>query len=363
VSYRRVLLLVVAVGIAAACLAPAAGAMNALVRVEASAETVAPETSVTVAAAPVFYDSAGNPHFTTAPNALAALAQAAGLRGFTWEANPAGTFVTNVGGFTSLPDWSEGWVYSVNGAGYPIIDVGAIDFPLRDDDETLWAQSPDNTFMRGSVALVTEIADPIGTIGDALEITVKADDLLKVDSQSDYERYGLTDPGLLETPAQFAPVAGATVHVGSATYTSAADGTVTVATPDAGTSRVWAEKAMDATTWYVRSAKTLVDFSEPLVLTDVAAAPAQFTPGAQKVAVSFTPSRAASTLLQVRNAKDKLVWSKTVRAAAGAGSYSWNGRDKSGKLVPRKAKYTMRVWAVDTWGRATDVTTIALKSK
>jgi hypothetical protein len=363
VSYRRAILFVAVAGIAAACLAPVAGAMNAKVRVEASAETIAPETLVTVAKAPLFYDSAGNPHVTKAPNVLAALAKAAEHRGFTWEANAAGTFVTTIGGFTSLPDWSEGWVYSVNGAGYPIVDVAAIDFALRDHDQTLWAQSPDNTFMRGSVALVADVADPVAATGEALRITVKADNLLKVNSQSDYDRYGLTDPNLLETPAQFAPVAGATVHVGSATYTSATDGTVTVAAPDAGTSRVWAEKAMDATTWYVRSPKTLVNFADALALTGVRVTPTKFLPGRQTVKVSCTLSRAANVLLQVRSAKGKVVWSTTVRAAAGAGSYSWKAKGKNGKLVPRHAAYTMRVRAVDTWGRATATTTISLKTR
>lgn len=362
-SCRRFLLLVVVASIVAACLAPAAWAVNASVRVEASSETVAPKTTVTVGTAPTFYDSSGNPYVTKKPNALAALAAAADTRDFTWEAAYAGSFVTNIGGFTSLPDYSEGWTYSVNGAGYPIVDVAAIDFSLAKGDRILWAQDPDATFTLGSVALVVRTDKTAYTTGEPLTITVVADDLGKVNSQADYDRHELSDPSLLETPDEFAPVADATVHVGSATYTTAADGTVTIASPDAGTTRIWAEKAMDSTRWYIRSSQDLVNYADTLTLTDISVTPTKFLPGTQKPKLSFTLSRAASVVIQVRNAKNETVWSTTIRRGDGTSSYTWNGRTEGGKLVPRHARYTMRVRAVDTWGRSTALTTISLTTR
>lgn len=359
---RRVLLLVVVASLAVACLAPTALALKAGVRVEASAQTVSPQTTVTMPAKATFYDSWGNPYVTKKANALAALAAAADMHDFTWEAAYNGTFVTSIGGFSSLPDWSQGWVYTINGAGYPIIDVSAIDFALNDNDQTLWAQSPDATFARSSVALVAEAAKTAFMTGDDLTITVKADDLTQVNSQKDYDRYSLTDPSLLQTPDQFAPVEGAILHVGSAMYTTPANGIVTVAAPAAGTMRVWAEKPMDATTWYVRSAQTRVNVADELKLTDVGASPAKFRPGKQRAKVSFTLSRAANVVLQVRDSKNKIVWSKTIRAGAGDASYSWNGKGKNRRYVPRRAAFSLLVRAVDTWGRSTAWTTLNLRT-
>jgi hypothetical protein len=362
--HRFSLVLVLAVALVViAGQAPAALALGASVRVEASSQTVAPDTSVKVASAPTFSDSAGNPYVTSKPNALAALAAAAYLRGFTWEASFAGSFVNNVAGFTSLPDWSQGWVYTVNGVGYPIVDVSAIDFALLAGDRTLWAQSPDATFARGSSALVVRTDNTARTTGESLTVTVVADNLGKVNSQADYDRYSLTDPSLLETPAQFAAVADATVHVGSATYTSGADGTVTVAAPDAGTSRVWAEKAMDASTWYVRSEQTLVNFAPALELSGTSVTPLMFRPGMQKPKLVFTLSRAAAVVIQVRDSHNKTIFSRTLQRGSGAGSYTWSGRAKTGRYVARHATYTMRVRAVDTWGRVTAWNTFDLTTK
>jgi len=363
VSHRRIPILLALTCFLALAAAPAAMALTAGVRVEGSSGTVAPNTTVTVPSAPTFYDSDGNPYVTKKPNALAALAAAASARDFTWEASSKGTFVFNIAGFTSLPDWSQGWTYGVNGVGYPIIDVAAIDFALKQGDQVLWAQDPDNTFARASYALVVALSKTVYTAGENLVVTVKADDLTKVNSQADYDRFGLTDTSLLQTPAQFPPFEGATVHVGSATYTTGADGTVTVPAPANGDYLVWAEKDMDAGAWYVRSPKTLVDFAPTLTMTGTAVSPRTFVPGKKKPKVSCTLSRAASLQLKVRNAKNKVVWKKTVRKGAGAVSYTWNGKASSGRYVPRGASYTMSVKAVDTWGRSTSTVKIGLKSK
>ncbi len=360
--HRRILLMIAVACLGAAVIVPTATALTAGVRVEASSGTIASLTPVTVSATPSFYDSNGNLYRTKTPNALAALASAAGIRGFTWEAAYEGTFVTNIAGFTSLPDWSEGWVYAVNGAGYPIVDVAAIDFTLSDGDETLWTQSPDATFARASVALVTEL-DTTYTSGEDLTVTVKADDLAKVNNQADYDRYGLTDPTQLEKPADFPPVEGATVHVGSATYTTSSDGTVTIAAPADGSYLVWAEKPMDVSTWYVRSPRTLVNFGAELTLTGASVAPAKFVPGKARPTVRFTLSRPARVKVQIRNAKNKTIRTMLVRREAGERQVTWNGRRADGKLVPRRARYTLRVSAADTWGRVTPVTVLKLQAK
>ena len=348
---------------ATACLAPAAWAVTAGVRVEASAQTLAPQTTASVPTQSTIYDSWGNPYVTKKANALTALALAANSRGFTWEAAYNGTFITSIGGFSSLPDWSQGWVYTVNGAGYPIIDVAAIDFSLKSGDQTMWAQSPDATFGRGSVALVAEPNKTRLTTGENLTITVKADDLTKVNSQKDYDRYGLSDAALLETPSQFAPVEGAILHVGSAMYTTPADGTVTIAAPAAGTMRIWTEKPMDDTTWYVRSPQTQTNVADALALTSIGVSLAKFRPGGQRVKTSFTLSRAAKVVLRVRNGQNKTVWARTVRKGAGDGSYSWNGKGNNRQYVPRRATYSLQVRAVDSWGRSTAWTTLKLRTR
>lgn len=362
-SHRRIPLVLALTCFLALAAAPAAMALTAGVRIEGSSGTVAPGTTVVVPSAPTFWDSDGNPYVTRKPNALAALAAAASIHNLTWEASSKGAFVFNIAGFTSLPDWSQGWTYGVNGVGYPVIDVAAIDFALQHGDQVLWAQDPDNTFARASYALVVDLNKTTYTAGENLVVTVKADDLSKVNSQADYDRFGLEDTSLLQTPAQFSPLAGATVHVGSATYTSGADGVVIVPAPANGDYLVWAEKDMDAGAWYVRSSKTLVDFAPTLTMTGTAVSRTTFVPGKQNPKVSCTLSRAASLQLQVRNAKNKVIWKKTVRKGAGAVSCTWNGKNSSGAYVPRHASYTMSVKAVDTWGRSTSTVKIGLKSK
>lgn len=343
--------------------APAAMALTAKVRVEASTGTVAPSTTVSVPSAPTFWDSDGNRYRTQEPNALAALAAAARARDFTWQAGADGAFVFNIAGFMALPDWSYGWVYTVNGAGFPVIDVAAIDCVLRQGDEVLWAQSPDATFALGSHALVAEPNKTTYTSGEDLTVTVKADSLQKVNSQADYDRYQLADESLLQTPDQFPAVEGATVHVGSATYTTDAEGTVTVSAPAAGNYLIWAEKDMDADAWYVRSPKTLVNFAPELTMTDASVSPRVFVPRKQKPKLTCELSRAASLQLQVRNARNRVIWKKTVRRDAGPASYTWNGKTSSGRYVARRAKFTMVVKARDTWGRSTPTVRIGLRTK
>lgn len=367
---RRMLIVWAAAALLALALAAPALALTASVRVEASDMTLAPQTVVTLPDGPVtFRDSDGNTYRRDFPCALAATAAAATKLGFTWSAAYGGAFVTNIGGFTSLPDWSNGWVYMVNGVGYPVVDAAAIDFPLRDGDSVLWAQSPDSTFSRGSVALVLRTNGTPGgrgvalTTGEDLVVTVVGDDLAKVNSQADYERFGLSDPTQLETPDQFRPVPGARVHVGSVTYLADDNGAFTLSAPAPGTYRVWAEKFMDDTTWYVRTPQLLVNVADPLSLSDAAVAPNPFLPGVQKPVVSFTLSRAAQVTVRVLDAGGKTLWKRSVWRNGGAGSVTWSGRTSAGRLVPRHARFEVRVSARDAWGRTTPASALTLRSR
>ena len=68
------------------------------------------------------------------------------------------------------------------------------------------------------------------------------------------------------------------------------------------------------------------------------------------VNVSLHVSTAASIRLQVRNAKGKLVWSKSVKALrAGTAKLRWNLRDAKGHRV-KKGKYVFTVTVVDNTG-------------
>ncbi len=68
------------------------------------------------------------------PPRSAALAAAGDARGFSFEAAYGGDFITIIAGFGALPDYSQGWIYAVNGAGYPVVDVGAYSFRLQKGD-------------------------------------------------------------------------------------------------------------------------------------------------------------------------------------------------------------------------------------
>ncbi len=58
--------------------------------------------------------------------------------------------------------------------------------------------------------------------GQPLVVTVVGDDLAKANTLEDATRFGV-GADAVETSAQFAPVAGAVVHVGTATYVSDAE--------------------------------------------------------------------------------------------------------------------------------------------
>jgi hypothetical protein len=345
----RVLLAATCGALAALAVAPSAFAVSATVRVEAAPFTVAPPTKVDVSPTARFFDAAGNPYRPGHASALGALAAAGQRRDFSFEAAYGGDFITSIAGFASLPDYSQGWIYAVNGAGYPVIDVGALSFTLQNGDDVLFAQYPDAAFAHGTKALRVRMADAVLTTGEPLTLTVVGDDLAKANSLAGAARFGV-GPEVVETPAQFAPVEGAVVHVGAATYLSDASGVVTVAAPPAGTSCIWAERDMDATFAYIRSTQRLVNVADALVLSGLTATPQRFSAG-HPVSIKFAVSRSATVKYTVRSKAGRLIAALSRRVAGGSVTMRWDGRTAAGRAV-RTGTYTVRVTAVDTWGRA-----------
>jgi len=327
---------------------PSALAVTATVRVEAAPFTVAPPTRVNVSATARFFDDLGNPYRPGHASALGALAAAGDARGFSFEAAYGGDFITNIAGFGALPDFSQGWVYAVNGAGYPLVDVGAYSFRLQKGDRVLFAQYPDGSFAHGTKALQVRVSKKALATGEPLVMTVVGDDLAKANTLEDATRFGV-GADAVETSGQFAPVAGAVVHVGTATYLSDASGVVTVASPPTGTSRVWAERDMDATFAYVRSTQGLVNVADPLTLGGLTVTPQRFAPG-QTVRIGFTLSRSATVKYTVRSRAGRLIAALSRRVGGGNVTMRWDGRTAAGRAVS-PGTYTMRVTAVDTWGR------------
>ena len=126
---------------------------------------------------------------------------------------------------------------------------------LRKGDVVVFAQNPDATFSRGTKVLRLRFA-PAAPSSRARPstITVLGDDIAKANSAAEATRWALdpvADPSIVEKPADFAPVAGATLHVGSRVYVDGAagdvaDGKIAIADLPKGTYGVWAEMAMDA---------------------------------------------------------------------------------------------------------------------
>ncbi|HJW74400.1 MAG TPA: FlgD immunoglobulin-like domain containing protein [Thermoleophilia bacterium] len=374
---RRVPLVAILVLLAGLVIVPVAGAATAVkasVRVEAAPYEVAPATTVRVSPTAVLTDSEGNVYKPGHASALGALAAGATLRGFGWEAAYGGDFVVNIGGFASLADFSNGWIYAVNGAGYPVVDVGAMSFKLRAGDRVVFAQYPDGTFTRSTKLLVVALEKRAYLPGEAVTMTVLGDDLTKVNSAADALRFkqvdgsGNPDPNKIETPDQFAPVADATLHVGTATYTTDAEGEVSfpaTATPPYplgnGGHAVWAEKAMDDTWTYVRSPRSLINVGPAPELSDVSAN-ASFTRGVGRLTVHYTLSKAAMVRLVAKNGAGKVVYSSSKARTAGAGTTVWSGRNNTGAWVAA-GTYDCTLSAKDAWGRTSASVPLTVKVK
>ena len=184
-------------GLAVVPVAAAATAVKASVRVEASTFQIAPATAVSVPASGTVVDSVGNGYPYSKANALAALARAADLRAFSFETLTFGgePYVNAIMGQTS-------WMYAVNGAGFPNIDVGAFSFALLDRDRVVFYQSP--TFTPDTMLLQVRVSPTSGlTPGQTATFTVVGDALSKPNSAADAQRFGV-DPATVVGPGAFA---------------------------------------------------------------------------------------------------------------------------------------------------------------
>ena len=357
----RVLLASTLALLLAAATAPAAFAVSASVRVEGASYQVAPATTVNVPASGTIADTDGTTFTYSGANAMAALDRAAALRGFTYGFNTTygSPFLEMVAGLTADPsDWSNGWTYMVNGVGYPILDMGAADCALHRGDSVVFTQNPDATFERGAKLLRLRFSPGRGVKpGESLRIRVVGDDTAKANSAAEATRWGydpVTNPDIVEKPADFAPVIGATVHVGSRVYVDGsgddvADGAITVADLPRGTYGVWAEMPMDADWSYVRSAVHRVNVDNGPVVKSVNAR-AALSGGRLTVRTAFTLDKRCDVRVTVSNKNGKRL--ATMRAAGlGAGRHALVWRGKPGAAVTRLASFIVK--ATDEWGRVT----------
>jgi hypothetical protein len=341
--------------------APAALAVSATVRVEGTPYQVAPATAVSVPDQGTIVDSDGTSFAYTKANAFAALDRAAALRGFAYGFNTSygAPFLEMVAGLTADPsDWSNGWTYMVNGVGYPILDMGAIDFLLAKGDRVVFTQNPDATFARGAKLLRLSFAPGRAVKpGETVTISVLGDDVAKANSTSEATRYGLdpvADPSVVEKPADFAPAVGATLHVGSRVYVDGddgdvADGKIAVADLPNGTYGVWAEKAMDASYTYVRTGThhVNVDFG-PRVTNVTASATLAGTRLAARAA--FTLDKRCDVRVTVFNQRGKLLAAMRARGLDG-GRHAMAWRGQPGAAVTGWVSFVVK--ATDAWGRVT----------
>lgn len=330
---------------------------KALVRVVAATYVVAPWTQVTVPSSGSITDSAGNSYAADHASALGALAAAADRRSFTFETGYGGDYVSAIDGLPS-------WMYAVNGAGYPNIDVGAFTFQLHNNDHVVFYQSP--VFTPDTQLLVVHVKPgaPSETGQGLITVTVRGDALSAPNSAADAKRFKVKASTVV-APKDFPLVKGATIHVGSSTFVDGAngdalDGSITVSEPwYQGSFNVWAEKATDASLTYVRSNPVKFPPGAPPSVHRLAARPNPYTPGSGKVHVTFTLSAPATVSLAVLTTGaggGNEVASVTHGFAAGHQTMVWNGQ-ATGGLV-HGARYRLVVHATDIYGRSGSASTL-----
>ena len=361
VIMAAIVILLVGLAIVPAALA-ATGPVKAQVRAEALAGTVITPTTVSVPAKATIQctntDGTETKFTTSFPSAFGALGSAANLQGvpMTFSANPTSTstgiFVNSIAGFGGPPTWSSWWMYAVNGY-QP--DIGAGDLHLLNGDKVLFYEVSSSTPYGTPTEQLVVRAAKIGlTPGQEVTLSVFGDDLSKPNSLADATRFGL-DASTVQTPAQFPAVDGATLHVGTLVYDLASSpyatgNSLTLPSLPIGTYAVWAEKASDSTTAYVRSAKLLINVDVLPVVSSVVARPNPFTPKLEQVRVTFKLSRTARVQMQVKNRSGKVLATVTRSLSAGSRSLVWSGRTSTGKYVGR-GTYYLHLTATDSWGR------------
>lgn len=344
------------------------------VRIEAHAFNVMPRTNVAEPTGGGTYsDTGGDVYSVDQATGFGATALATRSAAVTWDFQPSGLgpFVTGFANQQSDPTtYANWWAFVVNGYSSPL---GAAGLPSVKNDAYVWFQNPDATFSLPSTLLVVGGKSRRALLaGQALTVKVLADDLAKVNSSADADRFGVAE-GDIQTPAQFSAVEGATVYVGNVAHaasTSAVSGrsrtasvaarrlvgsSVTVSGLAKGTYHVWAEKGMDAGGVYVRSERMLLNVGDRPAIDDVRATPAAYTRN-RPLSVRYSLNKASRVRWTVRSETGRMLASGVRASAGGATGFTWRGQ------TTRQLGRTIRVslQATDAWGRASAVERLAI---
>lgn len=341
---RRAILVLLATTLAGLASAPAAAAVPSSVRIQGATHEVLPRTPVNErSSGGMLTDSDGTSFTTEYATALGATAAALRRGGLPWDMSVSsfGPFINSLAGLAPEPsDYSNWWSLVVNGYAAP---VGAGSLQTIRGDRYLWFQNPDATFARDAVLLETRISGGTAKHGftpdQTVSVTTLANDLAKVDNAAEARRFSTSE---VQTPAQFPPLAGTTLHVGSRVY-AAAGPTTSIADLAPGTYAVWAEKAMDATTVYAPSERTLINVGVRPSLGE----PAAWRRGRRTVAVRLDLNKAAALEVAVMAGARQLAG---YRATRPAGDQTLSVRLSS--AAPPATPLTVRVRATDAWGRS-----------
>lgn len=318
------------------------------VRVEALSHTVAPATTVSVPVASTATDYLGATGIFTEPTAIVALAKTADRRAFTFVTSYGFNFINSIADLGGPPSWTSAWMFQVNGW-QP--DVGAGELVTATGDKIAFFEASSTAPYASKQLVVT--ASPRGVRpGEPITLTVREDDLSKPNGLAACDRFAL-DPATIETLWDSPLSAGATLHVGSRVYELGApdnaDGTITLTDLPVGTYSVWAEKPFDAEYNYVRSAETLIDVGPGATMTKVSITPNPYV-AKRVMRVTFLLSKKADVGMKIYNVNGQRV--TTVKAktlSAGTRTLTWDGV----RSAPLTTKLTIKLRAVDTWGRVT----------
>jgi hypothetical protein len=324
------------------------------VRVEALSHTVAPATTVAVPLTSTVIDSLDASASFAEPMAMVALAKAADRRAFTFDGL---AFVNSIAGLGGSPSWTTWWLYQVNGWSP---DFGAHELPTATGDKVVFFEVSSAAPWTNKQLVVT--ASPRGVRpGEPITLTVREDDLAKFNDRASFDRWGPNPDGMteeeiaayIETLADSPLSAGATLHVGNRVYELGApdfeDGTITLDDLPIGTYSVWAEKPWDAEFNYVRSAETLIDVGPGAKISNVSIAPNPYV-AKTTMRVTFLLSTKADVGMKIYNTLGQRVATVSARTLyAGTRTLKWDGV----RSAPLTTKLTIKLRAVDTWGRVT----------
>ncbi len=341
---RRVITGALVAALAALVAAPAAFAVTSSVRIEGSNYQVLPRSVVDEGkAGGIYADTEGTSFTTESATALGATALALRASGLPWDMTVGsyGPFINSFNGLGMDPTtYANWWNLVVNGFNAP---VGCSSLTTTAGDSYLWFQNPDASYPSKPSKLL--VVKPSGgtakggfVTGKTVTVATLADDLAKVNSAADAARFGST---AIETPKQFQPIAGTTLHVGEKVYSEAeASSQLKNLTP--GTYAVWAEKAMDDTGVYARSETVLINIDSAPSLGALTAS----SRGSQVVVRCALSKKSTVRIVLTRGSKRV----GTLTATKAAGTQTFTVRLTS--RVPTNATIKATVTAQDDWGRS-----------